>query len=147
MNRLIILFLIPTAVFGQSADELAIRNASREFSAEYVRGDFQAMTARYTEDAILMAPSRDVRTGREAILEFWKGTTVPFTHESVPERIIIENNSAHDYGYFYVQTQKPGEPPGPVTSAKYYIRWQKDADGVWRMALDMWNSRQTGWKR
>lgn len=147
MLRSLFLSLISMAAFAQSPDELAIRKASREFSADYVRGDFQAMTDRYTDDAVLMAPARDVLSGRTAILEFWKGTTVPATHESVPERIIIEGNTAHDYGYFYVQTQKPGEPPGPVNSAKYYIRWQKGADGAWRMALDMWNTRQAGWKR
>jgi len=147
MNRLVILLLLPLSALAQSADELAIRKASQQFSADYVRGDFQAMTNCYTRDALVMAPSRDAITGHTAILEFWKTTTVPVAHESMPEKIVIEGNTAHDYGYFYVQSQKPGETPGPVSSAKYYIRWQKGTDGVWRMAVDMWNSRKSGWTR
>lgn len=145
--RILLLLFLPLVSFCQSADETAIRKASQQFSAHYINGDFQAMTNTYTDNALVMAPSRDAIAGKDAILAFWKTTTVPVTHESVPEKIIIEGNVAHDYGYFYVQTQKPGEPVSSVSSAKYYIRWEKGADGAWRMAVDMWNSRKTGWTR
>ena len=142
-----ILVLLPVAALAQSPDEQAMRAASVKFSSDYVRGDFQSMTDAYTEDALVMAPSRDAIVGKNGILKFWETTTAPASHESVPERIIIEGNVAHDYGYYYVQSQKPGEPAGPVNSAKYYIRWQKGSDGKWRMAIDMWNSRKTGWTK
>lgn len=143
----LILLLTPLAALAQSADEQAIRKASLQFSADYVRGDFTSMTDHYTEDGLVMAPGRDAMTGKAAILEFWRTTTVPIKHESTPEKIIVEGSTAHDYGYYYVQTQKPGEPPGALNSAKYYIQWRKGTDGHWRMAIDMWNSRQPGWKR
>jgi ketosteroid isomerase-like protein len=143
----LILFLAPLTILAQSTDEQAIRKASLQFSANYVRGDFAAMTNHYTDDALVMAPGREAITGKTAILEFWKTTTVPLNHESVPEKIVIEGDVAHDHGYFYVQTQKPGEPAGPLNSAKYYIQWKKGSDGQWRMAVDMWNTRQPGWKR
>ncbi len=146
MLKLFFLFL-PITLLAQSRDEEQIRKASAKFSADYVRGDFVAMTNCYTDDALVMAPGRDALVGKATILEFWKTTTVPLTHESFPEKITIEGDQAHDYGYFYVQTQKPGEPPGPLNSAKYYIRWKKGSDGVWRMAFDMWNTRMAGWKR
>lgn len=147
MLKTLLILILPITLFGQSSDESAIRKASQKFSADYVKGDFESMTRCYTENAVVMAPSRDVLTGHEAILAFWRTTTVPITHESVPEKIVVEGNIAHDYGYFYVQTQKTGEPAGPVNSAKYYIRWEKGADGTWRMAFDMWNSRKPGWTR
>jgi ketosteroid isomerase-like protein len=147
MKTLFLLLLLPVLSKAQTPDERAVRKASAQFSSNYVRGDFQGMTEQYTEDAVVMAPARDVLVGRAAILEFWKGTTVPVLHESVPEKIEIDGGIAHDYGYFFTQSQKPGEAPGPVNSAKYYIRWQKGTDGVWRMALDMWNSRKPGWSR
>ncbi|MBL7850547.1 MAG: DUF4440 domain-containing protein [Cyclobacteriaceae bacterium] len=143
----LLFFLAPLTTLAQSSDEQLIRKASRQFSADYVRGDFVAMSEHYTEEALVMAPGRDALVGKAAILEFWQTTTVPLTHESVPEKIVIEGDVAYDYGYFYVQTQKPGEPPGPTNSAKYYIRWKKGSDGVWRMAFDMWNSRSANWKR
>ena len=109
----LILFLAPLTILAQSTDEQAIRKASLQFSANYVRGDFAAMTNHYTDDALVMAPGREAITGKTAILEFWKTTTVPLNHESVPEKIVIEGDVAHDHGYFYVHTQKPGEPAGP----------------------------------
>jgi len=147
MLRILILLTLPLALFAQSSDETAIRKTSQKFSADYIKGDFESMTKCYTENAVIMAPSRDVLTGHEAILAFWKTTTIPIVHESAPEKIVVEGNIAHDYGYFYTQTQKPGEVAGPVSSAKYYIRWEKGVDGNWRMALDMWNSRKQGWTK
>lgn len=147
MIGILLLLTFPLALFSQSSDEDAIRKASQKFSADYVKGDFESMTKCYTVDAVIMAPSRDVITGHEAILAFWKTTTIPATHESVSEKIVVEGSTAHDYGYFYAQTQKPGETVGPVSSAKYYIRWEKGVDGNWRMALDMWNSRKQGWTK
>lgn len=144
MNRILFLLLIPVSIHAQSTDEVAIRDLSRKFSADYVKGDFQSMARCYSDDAILLAPGRDVIIGREAILDFWRGTSIPMSHESIPDRIVIENDVAHDYGYYYVQTKKSGEP---LFSSKYYIRWVKGADGSWRMDLDMWNSRQSGWRR
>jgi ketosteroid isomerase-like protein len=143
----LLFFLAPLAALAQSTDEQLIRKASVQFSADYVRGDFAAMANHYTEEGLVMAPGRDAMTGKAAILEFWKTTTVPMKHESVSEKIVIEGSTAHDYGYFYVQTQKPGESAGALNSAKYYIQWRKGTDGQWRMAVDMWNSRQAGWKR
>lgn len=140
-------FILPYTSLAQESDEAAIRHESAQFSASYVAGDFEAMTNHYTEDAILMSPARDVIEGRKGILAFWQSTTKPVMHRSEPDRIVIEGNLAHDYGYFYTQSQKPGEVVGPVASAKYYILWAKDAQGRWRMKMDMWNSRRPDWNK
>jgi ketosteroid isomerase-like protein len=140
----IIILTFSVQVFSQSGDEKAIRAASAKFSSDYVAGDFRAMADAYTANAVLMAPAREIITGRENIFMFWNGlpkTSALLKHKVVPERIFINGNEAHDHGYFYTQSQKPGEEPGPVLSAKYYILWEKDGIGVWRMKMDMWNSR------
>lgn len=139
--------LVPVSGWAQQAEEIAIRKESATFSANYINGNFEAMSRQYMTDAVLMPPARDVLTGTKAILEFWNGTTRPIMHRSEPVAIVVEGNSAHDYGYFYTQSQKPGEEPGPVFSAKYYILWTKDPQGQWKMKVDMWNSRRTDWNR
>lgn len=146
-NLFIFAVMLPCAGLAQESDEAIIRRASAQFSASYIAGDFEAMTNHYTDDAILMSPARDVIEGRKGILAFWQSTTKPVMHRSEPDRIVIEGNLAHDYGYFYTQSQKSGEAVGPIASAKYYILWAKDAQGRWRMKMDMWNSRSAGWNK
>jgi ketosteroid isomerase-like protein len=138
---------IPLSLFGQISDEELIRKESAQFSSNYVAGSFEAMMNQYTETAVLMPPARDAISGHGAILDFWKQTTKPVMHRAEPVRIVVEGNLAHDFGYFFVQSQKPGEQPGPVSSAKYYILWTKGADGIWKMKMDMWNSRRTDWNK
>jgi len=138
---------VPFAAFSQESDEATIRRESAQFSANYIKGDFEAMTHQYSEDAVLMSPGRDAIVGHAAILAFWQSTTRPVVHKSTPERIVVEGNLAHDYGYFFSQSQKAGEAPGPMGSAKYYILWTKSADGRWRMKMDMWNSRRADWNK
>lgn len=144
---LVPLILVLSNGFAQDLNDIAIRKESTAFSANYVAGDFTAMTNAYTEDAVLMPPSRDVVIGKKAIGEFWNASSRPIMHKCVPDRIVIDGNTAHDYGYFFTQSQKPGEEPGPVYSAKYYILWAKDSLGKWRMKMDMWNSRRSDWNK
>lgn len=135
----IILFLsIRAIVCAQPGETGKIHELSAKFSADYVRGDFKAMTEAYSSDAILMAPGRDVIVGKDSILEFWSTTSVPFMHKSVPDTLILRNPSEmHDFGYFFTQR----DSASPVFSAKYYIIWRKGSNGAWKMYMDMWNSR------
>ncbi|MBL7864242.1 MAG: DUF4440 domain-containing protein [Cyclobacteriaceae bacterium] len=141
-----VIMLLSLKGFTQSAED-AIRKESALFSANYVKGDVEAMTRQYLDDALLMPPSRDAMVGKKLIFEFWSAASRPIMHRCESDKIIIEGNTAHDYGYFFTQGQKPGEQPGPVQSAKYYILWVKDADGKWKMKIDMWNSRSADWNK
>lgn len=138
-SRVVLLFFaVSIAASAHAQESSRIGELSRKFSADYVRGDFKAMTDAYTTDAVLMAPGRDVLTGRKAIQEFWSASRIPVMHKTVPDTLIMHGQSEiHDIGYFFTQS----DPQGPVFSAKYYIIWRKDAGGNWKMYMDMWNSR------
>ncbi len=139
-RNLIIALLTATSIVvrAQSGETGKIEKLSAKFSADYVRGDFQAMADAYSTDAVLMAPGRDVITGKHAILEFWSTTSIPIMHKSVPDTLIMHGPSEiHDVGYFFTQR----DAASPVFSAKYYIIWRKDVNGAWKMYMDMWNSR------
>lgn len=144
----IFLFVLSSAsLVAQHADQDEIKRLSAEFSAHYVQGNFQAMADLYTKDAILMSPGKEVIVGKSSILEFWMTNTSPSMHKSVHEKIVVDGNTAHDYGYYYVQSQKPGEESVTVFSAKYYIFWVRDESGQWKMKMDMWNSRSADWNK
>ena len=126
----------------------AIRQLSGKFSSDYIRSDFEAIANAYAEDAVIMPPGRDAIKGRKAIFDFWSGLPKTYRlliHRIEPDTIFVMGNEAHDYGYFFTQSQKEGEDAGPVLSAKYYIVWEKDKAGDWKMKMDMWNMRDPEW--
>ncbi|HEU4451788.1 MAG TPA: nuclear transport factor 2 family protein [Longimicrobium sp.] len=132
----------PLAAQSQAADSAAIHQASRDFSAAYVRGDAAAQAALYTPDAVIFPDRSEMITGREAIQAYWAlrpGNRVT-RHVATPTSIRVEGDLAYDYGVYEVSGERDGQPWGP-SLGKYVIVWKRGEDGAWRMQLDMWNSR------
>ena len=127
---------------GAAADSAAIHAASRAFSAAYTRGDAEAMAAAYTADGVIFPERAEMITGREAIRRYWTwapGSRVT-RHVASPAQIRVEGDLAYDYGVYLVAGERDGQPWGP-RHGKYVIVWRREADGAWRMQLDIWNSR------
>lgn len=123
------------------ADRAAIEEASRRFSAAYVRGDVDAMVAAYTPDAVIFPNNSEMLRGPEAIRGYW--TLAPgqrvTRHVATPTEIRVEGDHADDYGVSEAAGERNGQAWGP-TLGKYVIVWRRGPEG-WRMHLDMWNSR------
>lgn len=131
----------PRIIAGSDADVAAILDQSRAFSAAYVRGDIPALVAVYAQDGIAAPGGRDFIRGHEALLDFWQiaeGVTI-LQHQAVPEELRIDGDLAYDWGYYGGQSQR-GDAEASSFRGKYLIVWQRDPDGVWRIAHDMWNS-------
>ena len=127
---------------GAAADSAAIHAASRAFSAAYMRGDAEAMAAAYTADGVIFPERAEMITGRLAIRRYWTwapGNRVTH-HLATPTQIRVEGDVAYDYGVFEIAGERDGQPWGP-RHGKYVIVWRREADGAWRMQLDIWNSR------
>ena len=124
-----------------ASDRAAIEEASRQFSAAYVRGDAEAMAALYTPDAVIFPGNSEAITGRDAIRRYW--TLAPghrvTRHVATPADIRINGDHAYDHGVYEVSGERDGRPYGPFLG-KYVIVWRREPQG-WRMHLDMWNSR------
>ncbi|MBP6695619.1 MAG: nuclear transport factor 2 family protein [Saprospiraceae bacterium] len=129
-------------------DEQQIKDQSSQFSKNYIEGNFVAMAEAYTTDAVIGPPSKDIVSGREKIYNYWAGLpkTKVLMHRSETITIKINGDEAHDYGYYYTQSQKDNGEKNPVYSAKYYIIWKK-VDGTWKMKVDIWNSRDQHWNK
>jgi len=115
---------------------------SKQFSATYVQGDIDKLVLFYTEDAVIFPGNSDLIRGKDAIRKYW---TLPpgriISHHKITfVEIKIIGEFAYDYGYYEVSGSNSGEAWGP-NHGKYLIVWKKDKDGVWKMHLDMWNSR------
>ncbi|WP_412069847.1 YybH family protein [Rubrivirga sp. IMCC43871] len=128
-------------VAGDAADIVAIAEQSKALSAAYVAGDIDALVAVYAEDGIAAPGGRDFIRGYEALRAFWtlpEGRVVT-RHQAVAEELRIAGDLCYDWGYYEGEMEIDGEAR-PAFRGKYLIVWQRDADGVWRIAHDMWNS-------
>lgn len=126
---------------GNEGDVAAILEQSGAFSTAYMQGDIEALVAVYAEDGIAATGGRDFIRGHEALLRFWtlpEGRTVTH-HAATPVEVHVEGDLAYDWGYYEGTVAQDGEARPPFRG-KYLIVWQRDPDGVWRIAHDMWNS-------
>jgi ketosteroid isomerase-like protein len=122
------------------ADSIAIAEAARAFSAAYVRGDPEAMTAAYTDDAVIFPDRVAAISSRQAIQKYW---TLPDNrritqHQILPDELVIHGDVAYDHGRFTISGSTDGVPWGP-SWGKYVVVWQRSAAGTWQMKLDIWN--------
>lgn len=127
---------------GAAADDVAaIQALARAFSAAYMAGDAEAMTALYTPDAVLFPNNSEMIQGHAAIRRFWTqapGERVTL-HRITATEVRVEGDHAYDYGVYEVSGERNGQAYGPV-GGKYVIVWRRGPQG-WRMHLDIWNSR------
>ena len=120
--------------------------ARREIEAAVTRyveatnqGDAEALTRLYTDDAVLLPPDHQPIQGREAIAEFWRqGTDTGL--EVTTLRLEVEG----DLGYLVGRYHLPATTEEPADSGKYVMCLQRQADGVWKLTADIWNSSAGG---
>jgi ketosteroid isomerase-like protein len=125
---------------GTRSDTEAIQAAARQFSAAYMRGDADAITALYTRDAVIFPERSQVISGHEALRAYWKhepGQKVT-RHLLIPTQVTVDGKHAYDHGTYEIAGERNGKAWGPVRG-KYLVVWRREPDG-WKMHLDMWNS-------
>jgi uncharacterized protein (TIGR02246 family) len=123
-------------------DRAAIAAQSKRLSDAYVQGDIESLVSIYTTDGVAVPGSSDPVRGREALLKLWslpEGRTI-LRHSSTPTEIQIDGDHAYDWGIYEGQASRNGEPQDPF-KGNYVIVWQRGGDGIWRIAIDMWNSQ------
>ena len=126
---------------GGSDHITAILAQSRALSAAYMAGDIEALVAVYAEDGIAAPGGSEFIRGHDALFELWslpEGRVVTH-HQAIPEELRVEGDMAYDWGYYEGAVTQDGEARPPFRG-KYLVVWQRDPDGVWRIAHDMWNS-------
>lgn len=134
--------LVAGPIHGQAArsDKEAIQEAARQFSAAYMRGDAEAMTALYTPDAVIFPERSHAISGHDALQRYWTarpGQKIT-RHLLIPTDVTVDGKHAYDHGVFEIAGERNGKAWGPFRG-KYLVVWRREAGG-WKMQLDMWNS-------
>lgn len=125
---------------GLSAEDLAANEATTQAWVDAVlAGDWDALGATYTEDAVLMPPNSEAVQGRAAIQAFFASWPPITSIELDGTEVDGEGDLAYVRGA-YTLTLAP-EGADPITdSGKYIEIRRKQADGSWLLSRDIFNS-------
>ena len=122
------------SVAGRS-DRQGIEAAISRYVAASNRGDADALTQLYAEDAVLLPPAHEPIEGREAIGAFWhQGTDQGLEVTTLK----VEVNG--DLGYLVGRYHLPATDEEPADSGKYVMCLKRQFDGSWKLTADIWNS-------
>lgn len=116
----------------------AIAEANKAFQAAFHKGDTEAISRMYTEDAELFIPEVPVVRGRKAIADAWRqvvgtgGNTVTLELREVQEF----GQWAYEVGRF-----NGSAPDGSfLMGGKYIVIWKRDSAGEWKLHRDIFNA-------
>ena len=113
-----------------------------ELAAAVKAGDASAVAALYTEGAVLMPPYERPATGKRAIEAWFQANFDQSTAELalLALEVQVAGDRAFERGTYREKlTPKAGGEP-TQDDGKYMVILQKQAEGSWKLALDIWNS-------
>ena len=119
----------------------AIEAANAKFSAAFARGDAKAIAEMYTADAVVLPPDTEMIRGTAAIAAFWTATMQSGVKGAALTTVDVgvSDDLAYETGKV-VLTIHPEGAAATTATAKYVVVWKKQADGTWKLQLDMWNN-------
>jgi uncharacterized protein (TIGR02246 family) len=121
-------------------DDGAIARTRAEFVAALRDGDAVAASAVYADDAQLLAPSAELFAGREAITAFWQAGLEAGIAGVELDKLTLEHSDrvAWEIGR-YALLLEPAEGKPVVDRGKYVLVHERQEDGRWRWAVEMFN--------
>ena len=126
-----------TAVAQTTSPRAAIDAANAKFSADFAKGDANAVASHYTATAWAFPPNGEIAKGREAITKVWKGAMDAGVKQVKLTTVEVEAHGdvAHEVGTYVLM----GEGGKQLDSGKYVVVWKKDG-GQWKLHRDIWNT-------
>ncbi len=125
------------------ADVEAITRINEAWTAAIKAGNADQMVAPLTTDGMLLPPNEPATTGLDAA-RAWSDRMVSqltFTEATaVIDEVVVAGDWAFTRGTFHgtFQPKTGGAVMSDVT--KYILIWQRQSDGSWKIARDIWNS-------
>ena len=119
----------------------AIREANRKLQDAFQQRNARAISALYTEDAMLLPPGSEPIEGAGCVAEFWEAVlqigAKGFQIE--PLEIDPQGATAIDLGRYTLH-----DDAGELFDRGQYIVIWKLIQGEWRIHRDIWNSSLSG---
>jgi uncharacterized protein (TIGR02246 family) len=123
----------------------AIAETRAAFTEALRRGDAAAAAAVYAQRATLLAPSAALISGRKPIEAFWDaGIAAGITDvELEPLELRRHDGVACEIGRYGLRLD-PGDGGSVLERGKYVLVHERQSDGSWRRAVEMFNPKQGG---
>lgn len=128
-----------------AADEAAIRQVDHDMVAAGNAHDIDAWLAFVADDARMMPPGAPPIIGKDAIRDLvneFMSAGVEVTHNL--EDVVVSRGGDLAYVSYSYELTYTGPEGTPVTeTGKDISIYKKDADGSWKLAIDMWSENET----
>jgi ketosteroid isomerase-like protein len=120
-----------------------IRAAERRVTDALVAPDVTAWVYEYTEDAVLLESAASPVSGRAALLELARSMKPIASATIRSDHIEGGGNTAYSYG---IATWTSGRSPDATstTRVRQILAWRREADGVWRIAMEAFLPLEAG---
>lgn len=102
--------------------------------------DLSTISDLYTDNAVLLPPDIDMRTGKENIRTFWNSMSrFGMKFDSLQARQISgSGETVTEVGDYTLRVSPPGQMES-IESGKFLIVWKKQGDNTWKIDRHMWN--------
>ncbi|UCG82696.1 MAG: DUF4440 domain-containing protein [Dehalococcoidia bacterium] len=119
-----------------------IRDVTKRFAAAFNRGDLDVAVEFYTDDATFLHPNVEIVSGKQAIKEFFEAGRAFLGLKTLYFEIIdsdYDGDLAYERGTIQIDMEPEGGQP-ILDKGKYLVVMKRGADGLWKVAVDIWNS-------
>lgn len=141
---LLLVILIQSRISAQSreANRQQLDESITAFYSAIARGDALSRVALLDRDVILMPNGSTMIRGKEKVTRVFTADTATTVFQ-LKDRTLIDflwNDSlAYTVNSYYYTWHKKGDQPLWRKTKNLHI-WRRDADGRWKLRLDIWNS-------
>ena len=117
-----------------------IQTENPRFADAFSRGDWNAVTAYYADDAVLLMPNAEMMRGTAAIRQgFGAMQGMGATLKTATDHVVQSGDLAYETGTYQMSMMPPG---GSLVNdrGKYLTVWRRQANGDWKIVADMINT-------
>ncbi len=124
------------------ADVEAINQLPATYAAALNAGDLDGIMAGFTDDAVRMPPNASAIIGKESIRSLLQTNLEQNTYQldNPPEEVQVSGDLAFARGTYTVTVTPKAGGESIQREGKYLVIFQKQPDGSWKAARDIWNS-------
>ena len=123
--------------------ERILRELDAQWSKAAAAKDLEQTVAYYSEDAIVLPPNATSAATKETIRNVWKDVLAApglvITWKPIKVKLGSSGDMAWVSGTYELTVNDPSGKPDN-DRGKYLEVWEKQPDGNWKCAADMWNS-------
>ena len=126
------------------ADVAAIRVLTERWIAAVEAGDVDGVLSLYTDDAVRLPPDGPAFSGKEAFEEYFSGAFEQFSFEVVwpvegTEEIVVARGWAYHLSEYAMLVTPKEDGETMEENGKVLEIIQRQSDGSWKLAREIWN--------